>query len=149
MSRQTPKCKEKKVGLSRKRNYHVMPHEPFHVRVSDFTEKEIHLSMGMMLIQDSRTVASLTILNNKWIQEKSVNTVCLYKLKMDKAKQVDKHVQLQSENNKRLAQDWKDAIQLTEKYSEWKFPFVDMMDELSTMWDAYLGRVVFAKHRSI
>lgn len=60
---------------------------------------------------------------------------------------IDQHLQLRREHDKRLDQNLKDKIQFNEKDSEWKSPFLDMKDELATMWDAHLGRVIAAEHR--
>lgn len=72
----------------------AMPHQSFHVGVSNVTEKEMHLPESMIVAHGSHTVAWLATVRNGWARNEVVKAVPLFKANTDKAEQVDRNSQL-------------------------------------------------------
>lgn len=101
-----------------------MHHQRFPVCVPNFAKKKTRLPKGIVVAQGSHTVARLTTVNEQWIQDGTVSTVPLYKPWTDKAGKADQHIQVKRQDDRLFAQDCKDEIQSSEKYSQWKYFFL-------------------------
>lgn len=80
--------------------------------------------------------------------DEPVNTP-LYKPRTDKAKQINQHLSAKTEDDKQFARDQNDLIGTNKNNSEWKFPFLNTMIELVTMFDGHLEREFILENRLI
>lgn len=82
-----------------------MAYQPFHVRVSNFSEKETNLRRGMIAAQRCQIVLWLTTVTHEWMHNKTVNTVLFFNSGTGKAVKVDQHLQFNKGNQERLEQN--------------------------------------------
>lgn len=87
-------CAETDQFLTRRRlalvarTAEIMEQKCFHVRASSFLEREMHLPKGTTVAQRIHTIAWLMTVKIEWEQNKTVNTVPIYKSGTDEVKNV-------------------------------------------------------------
>lgn len=70
-----------------------------------------------------------------------------YKPPLDRTTQQERHATVQNKDTERLTHDWRNKIDISEKYDEYQNSFVDMLSQFQHLWDGHLGRIATAKHR--
>lgn len=70
-----------------------------------------------------------------------------YKAPIDRAKQIERHADVQDEDTKRLAHGWRQEIGIADKHGSYQTRFLDMFLEFQHIRDGRLGRTNTAKHR--
>lgn len=70
-----------------------------------------------------------------------------YKPAVNRKAQTSRHILVQTDENKRLAQDWRDEFQISEPYTAYSDKCIDKLTELQSIWDGHLGRISVAKDR--
>lgn len=70
-----------------------------------------------------------------------------YKPAEDRESQMTRHHVIQSDDSKRLSEDFGTVVQKSEKYAQCREEFLSMSSNFQSIWDGHLGYIPATKHR--
>lgn len=60
---------------------------------------------------------------------------------------MENHANVQDEDTNRLTHDWREKIDISDKYGKHRGDIIYILSQFEHMWDGHLGRITTAKHR--
>lgn len=141
----------------------VLPKQPFHIIVSNFSNQPVRLPKHMLIAYTDEPPASIHYSRKRTRKthrrgtpeeqckplSEPHETVSAdhYKPNVDRATKMARHTDVLQEDNQRLAHNWRDKVDLSNNHGQYRQQLIDMLSEFESMWDGHLGRISTAKHR--
>lgn len=125
------------------------PKKPFHVLLTDMSNKPVHISTVMIVahVVDSSMHSIPTEAALMGIDTEIVGVVP-YRPYADRNAQMTSRKKVEAKDVGKLKLVWKSEVKLSGENSECRDHFLNMLCNYQSKWDVHLGHVSITKHRS-